>query len=119
MKILKRYTQTLLVIFFLFSVGSQRAIAIPPPDFIFTAGTQMLQFFSLIAIFLSSIYLGVLQFIKLFVDRIKLNWKITIIGLILIIVASMAFTFIFSQIKHKKASTNTEEVESHLINYRS
>lgn len=119
MKILKRYTQTLLVIFILFSAGSQRAIAIPPPDFIFTAGTQMLQFFSLIAIFLSSIYLGTLQFIKIFFDKIRLNWKITIIGLILIILASLVFTFILSQINQGKPSTAGDKVKSQLINYQS
>jgi rhodanese-related sulfurtransferase len=92
----------LLTLIFL-AAGSQRALAIPPPDFIFTAGIQLMQFFSFALILLGSAYLAGIQFIKVFFYQIKLNWKIIIIGLIAVVALSGLATYIYKILNEKKA----------------
>ena len=51
--------------------GLKEAIAVPPPDFLFNVGTQIVQIFSVIVIFLSAILVSVRQFAKTYFINIK------------------------------------------------
>lgn len=84
----------LLTLVFL-AAASQRALAIPPPDFIFTAGAQIAQFFSFALILLGTAYLAGIQFLKVFFYNLKINWKVVLIGIIIVLALSILATYIY------------------------
>ncbi|MBP9758381.1 rhodanese-like domain-containing protein [Candidatus Dojkabacteria bacterium] len=101
--------------FFILIASSQRALAIPPPDMIFSAGAQLMQVFSFLFIFIGTAYLASIQFLKLFFYKLKINWKIVLIGLILVITISGLITYIYKTQFEKNALSNwTEESKSYI-----
>lgn len=74
---------------FLFS--TKYALAVPPPDFIFNVGAQVIQFFSLAVLFLGAFLATARQYAKVYFTQMK-NKKTIWIGLIIgtIIIASIA-----------------------------
>lgn len=66
------------------------ALAVPPPDFLVTAGGSIAQIFSLIVLFLSAIFGGLYQFIK--IRFLKTWWGTALLILaILIFAAGLSF----------------------------
>lgn len=81
---------------FLFSISSvflpRAARAVVPPDFIFSIGTQIAQFFSMIALFFSALFGAFFQFFQTRLITLKHKW--IVIGVM--IVAVLSFSLVAS-----------------------
>ncbi len=67
---------------------TESAHAVPPPDFIFNVGTQIVQVFSIVVLFLTAVLASVKQYAKVYFDAIehkKLFWVGT--GLVVVMMA--------------------------------
>lgn len=102
----------LILTFFILIAGSKRALAIPPPDVIFTAGTQLMQVFSFLFIFIGTAYLATIQFLKLFFYKLKINWKLVVIGLICVLILSTLATYEYKLILENQSNKNLETEET-------
>jgi hypothetical protein len=78
-------------IFLLITVGNlvlfQTAQAVIPPDFIFNIGSQIVQVFSVVVVFLSTIFVTVYQFVKIKLKNLKVSklfWVSSVIVILLI-----------------------------------
>lgn len=102
MKLISRFL--LLIAFFL--VGASVAFAVPPPDFLFNVGSQIVQFFSIAVLFLSAIAASMSQFAKVFFMRIqhkKLFW--ISIGLS-VVIFSFGAAYYYGRYEQQKAYKN-------------
>ena len=91
---MKKLLPLTLTVLFLFGVDVETARAVPPPDFLFNLGSQIVQAFSVAALFLSAIVAAVSQFGKTFWVHIKhkgLVWGIAILGIVAVSYASASY----------------------------
>jgi len=107
---------SLFILFFLFGFRKV-ALAVPPPDFLFNVGSQIIQFFSVAVLFLSAIAASMSQFARVFFARIqhkKLFWGGLGLGVILISVSS---AYYYGQYQQQKAyETWISESETQNVN---
>lgn len=81
------------LICYLFSfIFSLRVYAVPPPDFLVTAGSSIAQVFSLIVLFLSAIFGGLYQFIK--IRFLKTWWGIVLLVILILALAAIGAYFL-------------------------
>lgn len=76
------------------------ALAVPPPDFLVTAGGSIAQIFSLIVLFLSAIFGGLYQFIKI---RFLKTWWGTALLIIAILLLAGGGAYFYQQQNQKSA----------------
>ncbi|MEI7498668.1 MAG: rhodanese-like domain-containing protein [Candidatus Falkowbacteria bacterium] len=72
---------------FIFFISAQMVQAVPPPDFLFSLATQVIQFFSLAVVFLTAAIGAIYQFIKTRLDVLKISawhWAGIFFGVLLI-----------------------------------
>lgn len=96
-KIIKLSVFLLIGHFFIFP---EAAHAVIPPDFIFNIGTQIAQFFSIIAIFFTAIFGTFFQFFKTryyALKHKKIVLSLTIVGIIAVSLTSSYFYAIYQQ----------------------
>lgn len=80
----------ILIFFALFFLDSTKLVfAIPPPDFLFNVGSQVVQIFSILIIFLSALLAGVRQFAKTYF--IQLKYKKTVWIFLALVVIGISF----------------------------
>ncbi len=93
------------ILLFSFIIGSfsSTALAVPPPDFLFNIGGQLIQVFSILMIFLSAASVTVTQFLKAYLKKFK-HKKALWIGLAVAIVAiSSLSAYFYQQYAQKQA----------------
>lgn len=66
-----RYFLGIISFCLLFSAGTSTALAVPPPDFLFNIGSQLIQIFSVLAVFLSAVAISAGQFLKVYFHKLK------------------------------------------------
>jgi rhodanese-related sulfurtransferase len=93
---MKYFPRTALLLF-LFIAGTQTALAVPPPDFLFNVGSQIVQVFSILTIFLSAAMFSVKQYFNVYYQRIKHKKFILIVVAVVIIGASFAAAYTYQQ----------------------
>jgi len=84
-----------------FFVFPQTAHAVIPPDFIFNIGTQIVQFFSIIAIFATAILGTFFQFFKTRYYAIKHKKIVLSLTILTIIVVSLVSSYFYATYKQK------------------
>lgn len=90
-----------LIVFTLFSAPVARAV--PPPDFIFNLGSQIVQFFSLALLLLSAIASSVFQLFRKYLVTTQRKIMAGVVGLLLIVsVAGMA-AHVYGKFAQEKA----------------
>lgn len=67
---MKNYFRLICCVLF-FAATSNIAFAVPPPDFIFNVGAQIVQIFSIVAIFFSAAFASIARFAKIYLAGIK------------------------------------------------
>lgn len=81
---------------------TQVALAVPPPDFLFNVGAQIVQVFSITILFLSAILASVSQFAKVYFYKLK-HRKILLAGLIFaVVLISLATAYFYGQYEQNK-----------------
>ena len=86
-----------------FVAGTSTTRAVPPPDFIFNVGSQLVQVFSIVAVFLSAAALSAGQFLKAYFHRVK-HKKIFWMGAALVILAvSFGIAYGYQQFQQQAA----------------
>lgn len=90
----------------LMMIGMERAVAVPPPDFLFAVGSQLGIIFALSAIFFSSALAAVVTFARAFFGRIKhkkLFWSAVAILVVMISVSvSMYLDALWQQTQYEQ-----------------
>lgn len=77
--------------------------AVPPPDFLFNVGSQIAQFFSIAAIFLSAIFATMYKFIKIRMDAMgSKKILVIVIGIIAIGGISLSGAYAYGQFKQNE-----------------
>lgn len=89
---MKTYFRTVLFLAALLT-GSGLALAVPPPDFLFNVGSQVVQIFAIVVLFLSALIGSMSQFLKVYFIKIK-HKKLIWAGIGLLVVA-IAFGFAY------------------------
>lgn len=80
-----------------------KTYAIPPPDFIFSVGSQLIQIFALVFIFVSTFFASFYQFIKVMFRKINIpKWVLILVGLS-ILAGSFGLAYWYDQYQQKKA----------------
>ncbi len=93
----------LISIFILALVGTtQNAHAVPPPDFIFSVGSQVVQIFSIAVLFLTAIIASARQYARVYFDTIK-HKKLFWSAVALVVAASsLGGAYVYSQNQQEK-----------------
>jgi rhodanese-related sulfurtransferase len=98
---MKLFLRTWLILF-LFIAGTQSVLAVPPPDFLFSVGAQVMQIFSILAIFLSAAVVSASRFFKVYFQSIKYKKIIMVALAITIIGTSLATAYGYQQYEQNK-----------------
>ncbi len=81
------YFLTIVVFSLVFVWNSLTTLAVPPPDFLFNVGSQIIQIFSIVIVFLSAATFSIGQFVKVYFRQMKhkkLVWISAGLGVVLI-----------------------------------
>lgn len=82
---------------------AQITFAVPPPDFLFNLGGQVVYLFSFLAIFVSASFSVVYQFLRVKYHALKAHPWLPVIGIFLIFLTSFSGFLAYENIQSKKA----------------
>jgi len=117
MNYIKKLSPLLVFAIVYFVAFPETAAAVPPPDFIFSVGSQVAQVFSVVVLFLSAIFGISYNFIKTKLTLMKSKKKIfIIISIILIIIISVGAAYAYEKyqqnLEYEKWLEETEKSQN-------
>lgn len=95
---------SLIILTGLFVVGLMpTALAVPPPDFLFSVGASIMQAFSVIAIFTAAIFASIGQFAKTYFVNFKHRKMVWAAAALIVLVISWAGAYAYGQYQQQTA----------------